>query len=290
MSEFSAGWPAPAKLNLMLHISGQREDGYHLLQTVFQIIDYCDALDFRVTVDRAIRLHADLKGVPEEANLVKKAAALLQQESGCRSGAEIVLRKSLPMGGGLGGGSSDAATVLVALNHLWGLGFTTGQLADLGVRLGADVPVFVRGDSAWGEGVGEILAPVELPVSWYLVVKPKQSVSTAALFAHPDLTRNCPPITIAAFQAGSRDNVFFPVVKKTCPEVAEVARKLEEFGEARLTGTGSCLFLQFDDEASALSVERRLPEEMERFIARGVNRSPLMQRLENEIIGASASG
>jgi 4-diphosphocytidyl-2-C-methyl-D-erythritol kinase len=277
----SRSWPAPAKLNLMLHITGRREDGYHLLQTVFQIVDYSDELSFGVTQSGAIHQLTPITGVDVEHDLIIRAARLLQQRSGCSQGAAISIEKRLPMGGGLGGGSSDAATTLVALNHLWGVGLPTGELAELGSRLGADVPVFVYGNTAWAEGVGDILQQIELPKSWYLVVKPPLEIATAKLFSVQELKRDCSAITIAAFIAGDSLNVFTAVVKKRYPAVAEMMNLLEKFGEVRLTGTGACLFLSFETQQQAIDAAQQIPQQWDFFVAQGINRSPLYRRLDN---------
>ena len=274
-------WPAPAKLNLMLHITGRREDGYHLLQTVFQIVDYSDKLSFEVTQSGAIHQLTPITGVDAEHDLIIRAARLLQQRSGCSQGAAISIEKRLPMGGGLGGGSSDAATTLVALNHLWGVGLPIGELAELGSRLGADVPVFVYGNTAWAEGVGDILQQIELPQSWYLVVKPPLEIATAKLFSVQELKRDCSAITIADFIAGDRLNVFTAVVKKRYPAVAEMMNLLEKFGEVRLTGTGACLFLSFETQQQAIDAAQQIPQQWDFFVAQGINRSPLYRRLDN---------
>ena len=269
-------WPAPAKLNLMLRIVGRRPDGYHLLQTVFQLLDYGDELTLEVRPDGAIRRLGAVAGVPEEDDLVVRAARLLRQATGCAQGAQITVRKRIPMGGGLGGGSSDAATTLVALNRLWRLGLSADRLAALGLQLGADVPVFVRGRSAWSEGVGEVLTPIDLPAAWYAVVRPPCAVSTAAVFADPELTRHSPLITMPVFFAGSRQNDCCAVVCRRYPEVAEAIAWLGRHGEARLTGTGSCVFAAFETEARAREVVATLPPRYEGFVARGLNRSPVL--------------
>ncbi len=269
-------WPAPAKLNLMLRVVGRRADGYHLLQTVFQLLDYGDELEFTVREDGAVRRYGDAAGIPPESDLAVRAALLLQRETGCPLGADLVLRKRIPLGGGLGGGSSDAATTLRALNRLWGLRLTEDRLATLGLALGADVPVFVRGRSAWSEGVGEVLTPIDLPESWYAVVRPPCAVSTAAVFADPDLTRNSPLITMPVFFAGSRRNDCLGVVARRYPEVAAALAWLGRHGEARLTGTGSCVFAAFDCEARAREAIAALPARYEGFVARGINRSPVL--------------
>ncbi len=271
----SRSWPAPAKLNLLLRIVGRRADGYHRLQTVFQFVDIADRLRFNLRVDGAIARISPLEGVPEDQDLVVRAARLLQQATGTTLGAEIELDKRLPMGGGLGGGSSDAATTLVALNRLWETGLSEGRLAELGLMLGADVPVFVRGRAAWAEGVGESLTPVDLPEPWYLILVPPCHVSTAEVFSDPGLERNAPPITLDEFLSGCIDNSCLPVVRDRYPEVAAAFEWLNRHARARLTGTGGCLFAAFDDEASARQLLERLPASCRGFVARGRNRSPL---------------
>ncbi len=278
----SRDWPAPAKLNLMLHITGRREDGYHLLQTVFQIVDYSDELSFEVTQSGDLHQVTPIAGVDAGDDLIIRAARLLQQRSGCSQGAAISIEKRLPMGGGLGGGSSDAATTLVALNHLWGVGMELGDLAALGAELGADVPVFVHGNTAWAEGIGDILQPIELQQPWYLVVKPSLEIATAQLFSDQELKRDCSAITIADFITGDRLNVFTAVVKKRYPAVAEMMNLLDEFGDVRLTGTGACLFLSFETNQQATEAARQIPQQWDYFVAQGLNRSPLYRRLDNE--------
>lgn len=274
-------WPAPAKLNLMLRITGRRADGYHLLQSVFQFVDYGDALDLSVRDDGRIERLNHLPGVPAQDDLAVRAAQRLQAETGCRLGADIRVHKRLPMGGGLGGGSSDAATVLVGLNHLWQTGLNEDRLAALGLQLGADVPVFVRGQAAWAEGVGERLTPVTLPEPWFLVIKPPCEVATAAVFQDTELTRNSPLSTIRDFLDGLAPNDCLSVVVKRYPEVAAALSWLGRFGRARLTGTGACVFAAFDDQAQALGVLDQLPMGYKGFVARGKNRSPLLDRLND---------
>ncbi len=268
-------WPAPAKLNLFLHITGRRADGYHLLQTVFQFIDYCDWLSFRVRQDGEIFHSNPLPGVAPEQDLTVRAARLLQQQTGCPLGVDIQIDKHLPMGGGLGGGSSDAATTLVALNALWNLELSLDRLAELGLSLGADVPVFVRGEAAWAEGVGERLTPVDLPEPWYVVLMPDAQVSTAALFTHPDLTRDAVPLKIRRFPAGAGVNVFEPLVAKQFPAVAMALEWLSQYGPARMTGTGACVFAPFETEQRAHKVMSLLPNGWRGVMAKGLNRSPL---------------
>jgi 4-diphosphocytidyl-2-C-methyl-D-erythritol kinase len=270
-------FPAPAKLNLFLHVTGRRPDGYHLLQSVFRFIDYGDTVWLGVRQDGQIRRRQDIPGVPEEQDLTVRAAKLLRQASGCPLGVDIRVEKRLPMGGGIGGGSSDAATVLLALNRLWDLGWSRQRLQELALQLGADVPVFVFGQSAFAEGVGERLVPISLPPAWYVVLIPPVSVATAGVFAAPELTRNTPPIRIADFLSGAGRNDLQPVVEKEYPEVARHLAWLGKFGEARMTGSGACVFLAVQDEASARSILKELPRDMQGFVARGLDRHPLFE-------------
>ncbi|HGG61113.1 MAG TPA: 4-(cytidine 5'-diphospho)-2-C-methyl-D-erythritol kinase [Gammaproteobacteria bacterium] len=262
-------WPAPAKLNLFLHIVGRRADGYHELQTVFQLLEFGDRLAFEPTGDGEIHRVTAVEGVSEADDLVVKAARLLRDSAGVRRGVRIHLDKRLPMGGGLGGGSSDAATTLVALNQLWEAGLERDELMALGLRLGADVPVFVNARNAWAEGVGERLEAIVLPEAWYLVVAPGVHVSTPKLFSDPELTRDCPAITIRDFLGGAGQNVFEPLVKKKYPPVAAAMKWLDQFAEAKLTGTGGCVFGAFASEREARDALRRLPGEFEGFVSRG---------------------
>jgi 4-diphosphocytidyl-2-C-methyl-D-erythritol kinase len=271
--------PAPAKLNLFLHVTGRRPDGYHTLQTLFQFIDLCDTLHFECRADGRLQLYDALPGVSPEDNLVIRAARLLQQASGCRLGADIHLDKRLPMGGGIGGGSSDAATTLVGLNHLWQTGLTLQQLADLGLSLGADVPVFVLGRAAWAEGVGEQLTPVTLDEPWYLVAVPDCQVSTAQIFSDERLTRDTQPITLAAFRNHGGRNDCLPVAEACYPAIRNTLILLNNYCEAKMTGTGSCVFGAFPNECEADKVRARLPATLQTFVARGCNVSPLHQML-----------
>ncbi len=280
--------PAPAKLNLMLHITGRRADGYHELQTLFQFLDYGDELSFRLREDGQIRLLTELPGVDHDSNLIVRAARMLQRESGCTLGADIQLTKRLPMGGGIGGGSSDAATSLVGLDHLWNTGLGEDRLAELGLRLGADVPVFVRGRAAFAEGVGERLQPVDLAEPWFLVIAPQVSVSTAEIFADPELTRNTPAITVRSLLAGGGHNDCQPVVEKRYPEVRNALSLLNKFVQARMTGTGACVFGSFPNEGEADKVRRQLPATLPSFVARGRNVSMLHRSLEQMAQEASA--
>ncbi len=272
-------WPAPAKLNLMLRIIGRRADGYHLLQTVFQFIDLCDFLDFEILDHPEIMLETPLAGVPPEADLTVKAARLLQESTGVRQGVRISVDKRLPMGGGLGGGSSDAATVLVALNYFWGVDWAEEELIRLGVQLGADVPVFIKGQSAWAEGVGEVLTPLDLPEPWYVIVMPPCHVSTKEVFSAPDLTRNSNPATINDFIKGLEANDCLSVVKDRYPVIRQVLSDLTKFGKARLTGTGSCVFSAFPNKRQALEVKREMEKKWQVMVVQGRNQSPLHEKL-----------
>jgi len=277
-------WPAPGKLNLFLHVLGRREDGYHELQTVFQFLDYGDSLVFDIEEVPEIRRQRPLPGIPAADDLSLRAARLLQAETGCRQGVSITVEKRLPLGGGLGGGSSDAATTLVALNRLWGTGLDMSALAALGLRLGADVPVFVHGHAAWAEGVGDVLQPVDLPEPWYLVVVPPCQVATAEIFAAADLTRNCPPITIRDFLDGAGENICETVVCRLYPEVAGALDWLRRYQPAaRMSGTGSAVFAAFDQEADARALLGRLPEHLEGFVAQGLNVSPLQATTHGKV-------
>ena len=280
-------WPAPAKLNRFLHIVGRRADGYHRLQTVFQFIDRCDYLSLAVRTDGLIRRQGEVSGVPAEDDLTVRAARLLQQTCAVSRGVTITIDKRLPLGSGLGGGSSDAATTLVALNQYWQTGLSTEQLAALGLRLGADVPVFVHGRAAWAEGVGERLTPLEdLDEPWFVVLVPPCTVATGAVFKDPELTRNSQPITIQDFVAGNVGNDCEAVVYRCYPEVAAAAQWLTGYGQARLTGTGACVFAAFADPRAAEQVIARLPTALSGFLARGLNRSPLQERLQQELCNA----
>ncbi|MCW4220833.1 MAG: 4-(cytidine 5'-diphospho)-2-C-methyl-D-erythritol kinase [Candidatus Thiodiazotropha lotti] len=278
----SLSCPAPAKLNLMLRIVGRREDGYHDLQTVFQFIDRQDRLDFKYRPDGQIVITNPLPEVPEQQNLCFRAAKMLQQITGTDAGVELTLHKILPMGGGLGGGSSDAATTLVALNHLWGLGLGQDQLMQLGGSLGADVPIFIHGQAAWAEGVGDKMTDIELPEPWFLVLNPACHVSTAEIFGQPDLTRNSPRIKIRAFLEGNSQNDCLAVVRRRHPEVAQAMDWLDQYAVARLTGTGACLFAEFAEQRAANEVLDRLPSDLTGFVARGLNRSPLLDQFRLE--------
>lgn len=267
---------SPAKLNLFLHVTGRRADGYHNLQTLFQLLDYGDTLSFSLRDDTAITLNPELTGVPFEDNLIIKAARLLQNQSNINRGADINLQKCLPMGGGLGGGSSNAATTLVALNQLWQCGLSCNQLQVLGLQLGADVPVFINAQTAWAEGVGEHLQPIELPKNWFLIVQPDCHVSTKVVFSHKDLTRDTPPIKVAAFFEQGGRNDCQALVRKLYPPVDDALNWFEQANHtAQMTGTGACVFAQFATAEEAKAVQMKLPKQMPGFIAQGVNQSPL---------------
>ena len=277
-------WPAPAKLNLFLHILGRRPDGYHELQTCFQFVDLCDEITIDVRADGQIRRALDIPGLPQDADLCMRAAHALKDASGSPLGADISLLKRIPIGGGLGGGSSDAATCLVALNHLWGINWPTAKLAALGLKLGADVPVFVQGRVAWAEGVGERLISLYPPLAPdepnYLILKPNVFVSTAEVFQDPELTRNSAPITIHGFLASGGRNDCLGVVRRRYPEVAHALDWLSLFGSARLTGTGACVFLACETMDLGQEIMRELPPAFVGFLARGLNDSPLLEGLQ----------
>lgn len=267
-------FPAPAKLNLMLRVIGRRADGYHLLQTVFRFIEQGDVVRLRVRRDGVIARLRSLPEVAEADDLTVRAARALQAATGTRLGADIDLEKRLPMGGGLGGGSSDAATVLLALNHLWQTGLPRKRLQALALSLGADVPVFVYGQSALAGGIGEELTPLALPPAWYLVLIPPVAVPTAAVFRHPELKRDSEKVKIQGFSV-PRGNDLEPVVCREYPEVARYLAWLNQYGEAQMTGSGACVFAAFADAAAARSVLAACPAEMRGFVARGLDVHPL---------------
>ena len=278
-------WPSPAKLNLFLYITGQRADGYHTLQTLFQFVDYGDTLSIALRQDGQLNLLTPVEEVENEDNLIVRAARLLMnaaQQSGrlpAGSGADIRVEKRLPMGGGLGGGSSNAATVLVVLNHLWGCGLSDDELAELGLTLGADVPVFVRGHAAFAEGVGEVLTPVNPPEKWYLVAHPGVSIPTPVIFKDPGLTRNTPVRSIETLLNCEFSNDCEDIARKRFREVDAALSWLLEYAPSRLTGTGACVFAEFDTETAARQVLELAPEWLHGFVARGVNISPLRQAI-----------
>lgn len=267
--------PAPAKLNLFLHVVGRREDGYHLLQTLFRFIDFGDTLHFTLREDGVVRRTSEIAGVPPEQDLCLRAARLLQQECGCALGADIALEKRIPMGGGLGGGSSDAATTLLALNRLWNLDLPRERLMQLGLSLGADVPVFVFGENAFAEGVGERLQACSLPDAWYIVLFPPAHVATAQIFARPELTRNTISLKIRALSLRDTRNDLQPVVCSLYPEVARHLDWLGKFAEARMTGSGACVFAAFPGAEQARAVLEQLPADMRGIVARGLPHHPL---------------
>lgn len=271
----SHAYPAPAKLNLFLHVVGRRADGYHLLQSVFRLIDRADTVHLEVRDDGRVVREGDLPGVAEDDDLTVRAARLLQTYAPDGAGVSIRLEKILPLGGGLGGGSSDAATVLLALNRLWQVNLPRATLQNLALQLGADVPVFVFGQTAFAEGVGEILHPLSAPPAWYVVLMPPVQVPTAAIFAAPELTRNTPALKIARFSAGMGHNDLQPVVVSRYPEVARHLEWLGQFGEVRMTGSGACVFASFGTEYAAWDVLRQLPETMQGFVAQGLDKHPL---------------
>ncbi|WP_448142064.1 4-(cytidine 5'-diphospho)-2-C-methyl-D-erythritol kinase [Stenotrophomonas bentonitica] len=279
----SGPWfPAPAKLNLFLHITGRRADRYHELQSVFRLLDWGDRVRLQVREDGQVRRDGpSVPGVAEADDLAVRAAMLLKKHANVGQGVDITVEKRIPAGGGFGGGSSDAATVLVALNRLWRVGLDEDALAGLGLQLGADVPVFVRGRNAWAEGVGEQLTPLALPPAWYVIADPGVHVPTAALFASPDLTRDAPVAKIADFASGSLlGNAFEPVLRRREPAVEAVLIALDRIGRARLTGSGSGCFVEFATRAAAEQGLARLPKELRAWVAAGVERSPLLDVLE----------
>lgn len=269
-------FPAPAKLNLFLHIIGRRADGYHLLQSVFRLIDRHDTLHLRITDEGCIRRMQEIAGVPEAQDLCVRAAHLLQQRTDCRAGVEIRLEKCLPMGGGLGGGSSDAATVLLALNRLWHLDLPRSELLKLALHLGADVPIFIFGRNAWAEGIGEELQPIVLPAAWYVVLTPEAHVATAQIFTGEELTRDTNPAKMAAFFKGYGHNDLEPVVCRQYPAVASALEWLKQFGDARMSGSGASVFLECESEAEAKRVFALKPEQVAGFVAAGLDQHPLL--------------
>ena len=282
-------WPAPAKLNLFLYVTGRRTDGYHTLQTLFQFLDYGDTLTLEADSSGVITLLTPVAGVPDEDNLMVRAAHLLRERAAAcgslppHAGAKMTIEKRLPMGGGLGGGSSNAATVLVALNHIWKTGLSLDQLAELGLQLGADVPVFVQGFAAFAEGVGEKLTPVSPPEKWYLVMHPGVSIATPLVFNDPQLTRDTPVREISQLLAAEFRNDCEAVVRNRFREVEQLVSWLLEYAPSRLTGTGACVFAEFDTEPAARQVLELAPKNLQGFVARGVNISPLHRRLSGQL-------
>lgn len=281
MTDGWSNWPAPAKLNLFLHIVGRRDDGYHLVQTAFQLLDWGDSVRLRTRSDGQIVRVGGLDGVQPEHDLAIRAARALRERHGAAQGAEVLVEKRIPAGAGLGGGSSDAATVLVALNALWNLRLSEDALAEIGLTLGADVPLFVRGRSAWAEGIGEQLTPIDLPSRSYVVLDPCVHVSTAALFQASELTRNTPRLTISGFLDGVETaNAFAPVARARFPQVAAALDWLGRYGEARLSGSGGCVFVAVESDERAAAIVRDCPPPYRAYAVRGVNRSPLHDALE----------
>lgn len=272
---WDSAYPAPAKLNLFLHVVGRRADGYHLLQTVFRFVGHGDSLRFSPRADGRVTLARPLPGVPPESDLTVRAARLLQEETGCRQGVQIDIEKRLPMGGGLGGGSSDAATVLLALNHLWRTGVPRRRLQEIGLSLGADVPVFIFGENAFAEGVGEALRPVQVPPAWYVVLEPPVQVPTVLIFKDPDLKRDTPPVPASGWRPGFGGNDLQAVAVRQFPDVVRHLDWLERFGAARMTGSGACVFAEFATEDAAREVVARLPGGMRGWIAAGLDAHPL---------------
>jgi 4-diphosphocytidyl-2-C-methyl-D-erythritol kinase len=268
-------WPAPAKLNLFLHVTGRRPDGYHELQTVFQFLDYGDTLHFASRREGVLQRLGKVDGVSESDDLCLRAARALKQRTGCTLGCDIRLDKRIPLGGGLGGGSSDAATTLVALNRLWNLRLSDDELAGLGVSLGADVPVFVHGAAAWAEGIGDQLTPASPPEPWYLVVTPRVAVNTREMYQDPYLSRTTPRTHWADFLVGGTRNDFEPVVRRRHPQVAEALDWMARYGRARLSGSGASVFVAFDTAEAAGHIRTQVPEGWRSFVAKGLNRSPL---------------
>lgn len=274
-------WPAPAKLNLMLRIVGRRDDGYHLLQTVFQFVDLCDWLTFYPSDDSEVRLLKTIPGVAENDELTVRAAKLLKNETGCKHGVRIQIEKNLPMGGGLGGGSSDAATTLIVLNKLWKLEIPKEKLLAMGLMLGADVPVFIHGHASWAEGVGEELTSIDIPEKWIVIIKPESHVETKQIFCSKNLTRDSKYITMLDFIEGDHKNDCLPVVSQLYPVVAEALKDLSNFSDARLTGTGACVFAEFNSYSAAESAFGVLKRKWVVYLVKGVNESPLYKKLNN---------
>ncbi|MBC3934826.1 4-(cytidine 5'-diphospho)-2-C-methyl-D-erythritol kinase [Undibacterium rugosum] len=275
--------PAPAKLNLFLHVTGRRDDGYHLLQTAFQLIDHCDLLDFDVRQDGQVLRTNDVPGVPADSDLIVRAARLLQQKTGTTLGADLTLHKTLPMGGGVGGGSSDAATTLMALNHLWQTGLSRAELMLLGLQLGADVPFFIFGENAFAEGVGEELQAISTPERWFVVIEPGVHVPTPAIFSSRELTRDSKPVRIADFSSNAENywrNDLQTVACAMFPQVDEAIQWLSQFGNAKMTGSGACVFCAFADESAADKVITQMPGRWKSWKAKSLNQHPLVDLLQ----------
>jgi 4-diphosphocytidyl-2-C-methyl-D-erythritol kinase len=276
--------PAPAKLNLFLHVVGRREDGYHLLQTLFRFIDFSDTLHFSLREDGAVHRSNQVEGVPEDSDLCIRAARLLQQECSSLQGVDILVEKKIPMGGGLGGGSSDAATTLLALNRLWNLGLSRERLMQIGLTLGADVPVFVFGENAFAEGVGEKLQAYSMPEAWFVVLFPPVHIATAQIFTRPELTRNTISLTIRALPMAQLKNDLEPVACGLYPQVAQHLSWLGQFAPARMTGSGACVFAEFADETQANKVLSQLPVGMRGIAAKGLMQHPLKEYAVSETV------
>ena len=276
----SISWLAPAKINLFLRITRQRADGMHELQTAFQFVDLCDQLQFSPRQDAQIIRSTDIAGVPSEQDLCVRAGLLLQKIANVKQGVDIALMKNIPMGGGLGGASSNAATTLLVLNKMWSINANEDELAELGKQLGADVPVFVRGQAAWAEGVGEQLTPIEMEECWYLIINTGIHVSTAQMFAYSQLTRNSPQLTICPPKPGEFGNVFEPVVRAQHPKIDLVFDWLGSYSHPFLTGTGGCVVAAFADKKSAVEIQSRCPQGMTAYVAQARNTSPLKTQLQ----------
>ncbi len=279
MIDLSTRWPSPAKLNLFLYINGRTENGYHELQTLFQFVDHGDELTIQANDSGEITISPEIEGVPLKDNLIWKAATALQRFASCSYGAHIDLHKILPMGGGIGGGSSNAATALVALNYLWQTNLSDDELAEIGLALGADVPVFVRGFSAFAEGVGEKLSPAHPDEKWYLVVRPNVSIATADIFGHPDLTRNTPKRDLETLLNMPSVNDCEKIIRMLYPEVDKQLSWLLQYAPSRLTGTGSCVFAEFSSKSEAETILAQLSDKVSAFVAQGRNISPLKETL-----------
>lgn len=276
----SISWLAPAKINLFLRITRQRDDGMHELQTAFQFIDLCDQLRFTPRKDAQVLRSADIVNVPSEEDLCVRAALLLQRTANVKQGVDIALTKNIPMGGGLGGASSDAATTLQVLNKMWSIDANEDELAELGKQLGADVPVFVRGHAAWAEGIGEQLSPIEMEECWYLIINAEIHVSTAQMFAYSQLTRNSPQLTICPPKPGEFGNVFEPVVRAQHPKIDSVFDWLGNYSRPFLTGTGGCVVAAFADKESAVKIQSHCPQGMTAYVTRAKNISPLKIQIQ----------
>ncbi len=281
---------SPAKINLFLHIIGQRSDGYHNLETIFQLLDFGDTLSFSERADKLITLTSNYNDIPRNENLIIKAAELLRRETGIIRGCNIRVNKVIPMGAGLGGGSSNSATTLLVLNSLWNCGLSLDKLSDLGQTLGADIPVFIKGNTSFAESTGEILSPLNLPKKWFLVITPSCSISTQEIFSHPQLTRNSSPIKIRALPSGQCRNDCQKVVINEYPEVRDVLDWAANFAEPLLTGTGSSVFCKFDNQEEARRVLIEVPKKWKGFVAKGINRSSVQQQVKDYFNGASPSG